>query len=66
MHDETLHSMGGLVIGQTWDDGSHGAVRVVAIDPHLHFVEAEDLAGDLVLDTIEHFTTTRHALPRAG
>jgi hypothetical protein len=66
MQHDTLHRMGGLIIGQTWDDGNRGALRVVAIDPDLHSVEAEDPSGVLVLDTIEHFTATRHALPLAG
>ena len=53
------HKLEGLAIGQTWEDRSDGPVmRVVAIDPELHSVEAEDPSGDVVHDTIEHFTAT--------
>lgn len=49
----------GLMIGQTWEDTTLGQVlRVVAIDPELESVEAEDVAGDLVLDNIGHFRAT--------
>lgn len=59
------HQIGGLAIGQTFQDPELGApVRIVAIDPELHSVEAEGPCGDLVLDTIEHFTATH--LPLAG
>ena len=61
--------LGGLAIGQTWKDSSNGpSVRVVAIDPELHSVEAEDPAGDVISDSIEHFTATHEplALPLAG
>jgi hypothetical protein len=66
MQNDVQHSMGGLIIGQTWDDAQQGSLRIVAIDPDLHSVEAEDPTGVLVLDTIEHFTATRRALPLAG
>ena len=66
MQHDTLHRIGGLAIGQTWDDRQGVALRVVAIDPDLHSVEAEDPAGVLVLDTIEHFIATRRPLPLAG
>ena len=53
------HKLEGLAIGQTWENRSSGpTLRVVAIDPELHSVEAEDPAGDVVHDTIEHFTAT--------
>ncbi|HEY2430125.1 MAG TPA: hypothetical protein VGI06_14400 [Acidimicrobiales bacterium] len=58
------HELGGLAIGQTWEDRTDGpALRVVAIDPDLHSVEAEDAAGDVVRDTIEHFTATHRPAP---
>jgi hypothetical protein len=51
--------IGGLVIGQTFQDEQQGApLRIVAIDPELHSVEAEGPGGDVVSDTIEHFTAT--------
>lgn len=59
------HIIGGLEIGQTFQDEQLGGfVRVVAIDPELRSVEAEGPAGDVVMDTIEHFTATH--LPLAG
>lgn len=69
MHHSTLIRIGGLVIGQSWEDTTSGPVlRVVVIDPELHSVEAEDIAGGVVLDDIEHFTATHRALdwPLAG
>ncbi len=69
MHHSTLIRIGGLVIGQSWEDTTAGPVlRVVVIDPELHSVEAEDIAGGVVLDDIEHFTATHRALdwPLAG
>jgi hypothetical protein len=64
-----LHRIGGLAIGQTWEDRGLGApLRVVAIDPELHSVEAEDDRGTVVLDTIEHFRSTHRVVrfPLAG
>jgi hypothetical protein len=62
--NSSQHQIGGLAIGQTFRDEHEGTVRVVAIDPDMHSVEAEGPAGNLVLDTIEHFTATY--LPLAG
>jgi hypothetical protein len=62
MERKLCNLLAGLVIGQTWMDRSEGpALRVVAIDPELHSVEAEDPAGSVILDTIEHFTATHRA-----
>ena len=48
--------IGGLAIGQTAMDGDGlPSVRVVAIDPDLNTVEAEDSAGTVLIDTIDHF-----------
>ena len=56
--------LGGLTIGQTFEDGDHEVVRVVAVDPAMHFVEAEDRIGVMIVDTIEHFRSTH--FPLAG
>jgi hypothetical protein len=56
MREPADHQFGGLAIGQAFEGSGHAVLRVVAIDPDLHFVEAEDLLGVLVVDDIEHFT----------
>lgn len=69
MRRNDVHNIGGLVIGQTWSGmAADRPLRVVAVDPDLHSVEAEDPAGAVVIDTIEHFTRTHQALhlPLAG
>ena len=61
MHDSALHHMSGLDIGQTWDDAPEGEVlRIVAVDPDLGSVEAEDARGTPVFDSIGHFLATHH------
>jgi hypothetical protein len=49
--------IGGLIIGQMAADAD-GAYRVVAIDPDVNTVEAEDATGHVVFDTIDHFVAT--------
>jgi hypothetical protein len=52
----TMTSIGGLMIGeQTIEGDDRRSFRVVAIDPTLNRVEAEDAAGALLIDTIDHF-----------
>ena len=58
MPDGSEHEIGGLTIGQAFEDGDHTVVRVVGIDPEMHFVETEDDHGALLVDDIEHFTAT--------
>ncbi len=58
-----MGELGGIAIGQRFQ-GDGMALRVVAIDPELHSVEAEDASGAVLVDTIEHFTATH--LPLAG
>jgi len=59
MHDTALHLISGLDIGQTWDDPPEGVpLRIVAVDPDLDFVEAEDASGVIVFDSIGHFVAT--------
>jgi len=59
MHADGSHEIAGLTIGQTWEDPALGQVlRVVAIDPELHCMEAEDTAGAVVTDDIAHFQST--------
>ena len=53
MH-RTLATIGGLTIGQIVTD-PEGNFWVVAIDPDLNTVGAEDSAGALLFDTIDHF-----------
>ena len=66
MYDSALHHISGLDIGQTWDDDPEGViVRIVAVDPDLDSVEAEDATGGVVFDTIEHFLATHHEHPLA-
>jgi len=57
--------IGGLTIGQAVIDG-YGvrSLRVVVIDPDLNVVEAEDSAGTVVIDTIDHFIAS-HPAPSA-
>jgi len=69
MHDSALHHLSGLDIGQSWDDAPDGTVlRIVAVDPDLGSVEAEDASGLLVVDSIRHFVATHleHLLATAG
>ena len=47
----------GLIIGQMATDAD-GAYRVVALDPDVNSVEAEDSAGLVLVDTIDHFVST--------
>jgi len=54
--------LGGLTIGRAFEDGDHEVVRVVAIDPAMHFVEVESPVGAAFVDTIEHFTSTHWPL----
>jgi hypothetical protein len=51
-----------MTIGEVFEDCDHGVVRVVAIDPEMHHVEAEDLTGAVLVDDIEHFTATHWPL----
>jgi len=61
MDDSALHHISGLDIGQSWDDVPDGTVlRIVAVDPDLDFVEAEDASGVLVVDSIRHFLATHY------
>jgi len=57
-HETAEHEMAGLTIGQAFEDGEHTVVRVVGIDPEMHFVETEGDDGALLVDDIEHFTAT--------
>jgi hypothetical protein len=54
---------GGLRVGQHWHERRRSAAvcRVVTIDPALHVVDFEDLAGQIQQDTIEHFLSTHVA-----
>jgi predicted RNA methylase len=52
-----MEPIGGLTIGQMAADAD-GAYRVVAIDPDVNTVEAEDATGQVVFDTIDHFVAT--------
>jgi hypothetical protein len=52
-----MEPIGGLIIGQMAADAD-GAYRVVAIDPDVNTVEAEDATGQVVFDTIDHFVAT--------
>lgn len=62
-----IHEIAGLAIGQTWEDPELGQVmRVVAIDPDMHSMEAEDGAGAVVVDDILHFRSTHVQWPLAG
>jgi len=54
--------LGGLTIGQSFEDDDHAVVRIVAVDPAMHFVEAESPVGTMLVDTIEHFTSTHWPL----
>jgi hypothetical protein len=54
--------LGGLTIGQAFEDGDHDVVRVVAVDPAMHFVELESPVGAMSVDSIEHFTSTHWPL----
>jgi hypothetical protein len=56
------HWIAGMTIGEVFEDCDHGVVRVVAIDPEMHHVEAEDLTGAVLVDDIEHFTATHWPL----
>ncbi len=58
VQDTAEHEMAGLTIGQAFEDGEHTVVRVVGIDPEMHFVETEGDDGALLVDDIEHFTAT--------
>ncbi|GAC1315719.1 MAG: hypothetical protein NVSMB12_11780 [Acidimicrobiales bacterium] len=61
------HEIAGLAIGQTWEDPNLGQLlRVVAIDPEMHSMEAEDGAGFVVVDDIMHFRSTHVPWPLAG
>jgi hypothetical protein len=51
-----------MTIGEVFEDRDHSVVRVVAIDPEMHHVEAEDLTGAVLVDDIEHFTATHWPL----
>jgi hypothetical protein len=51
----------GITIGQAVTDPDDG-FRVVAIDPDLNTVDIEDSGGTVVIDTIEHFTSSHPPL----
>ena len=57
-----IHTIAGLVIGQLFENGQTGELRIVAIDPELHSLQAENGRGEVVLDTIEHFTATHRSV----
>ena len=59
-----MEPIGGLIIGQMAADAD-GAYRVVAIDPEVNTVEAEDATGQVVFDTIDHFVAT-HTCSNGG
>ena len=49
----------GLVMGQSAvERATRRSFRVVAIDPDLNTVEAEDAVGGIVVDTIDHFVAS--------
>ena len=52
------HQFAGLVIGQEFETSAHAVLRVVAIDPEMHCVVAEDISGIALVDDIAHFTAT--------
>lgn len=63
MYADGSHEIAGLTIGQTWEDPALGhVVRVVAIDPELHCMEAEGPDGAVVTDDIGHFQSTHRAV----
>ena len=62
MQDCEAHRIAGLTIGEAFEDCNHAVVRVVAIDPEMHHVEAEDPSGTFLVDDIEHFTATHWPL----
>jgi hypothetical protein len=53
-----MHRFEGLTIGQAFADDARSVLRVVVIDPLTHVVEAESPRGDVVVDSIAHFTAT--------
>jgi hypothetical protein len=58
----TEHWIAGMTIGEVFEDCDHALVRVVAIDPDMHHVEAEGPTGAVLVDDIEHFTATHWPL----
>jgi hypothetical protein len=62
VQDCAEHWIAGMTIGEVFEDRDHSVVRVVAIDPEMHHVEAEDLTGAVLVDDIEHFTATHWPL----
>ena len=59
----TMTSIGGLMIGeQTIEGDDRRSFRVVVIDPTLNRVEAEDAAGAVLIDTIDHFIANHISL----
>jgi hypothetical protein len=58
MREPAQQQFAGLVIGQEFESNAHAVLRVVAIDPELRCVLAEDGAGVSHIDDIEHFTST--------
>jgi len=61
----TMALIAGLMIGEQTIEGDDGrSFRVVVIDPTLNR-EAEDAAGALLIDTIDHFIAS-HVGARAG
>ena len=62
VQDCAAHWIAGMAIGEEFEDRDHSVVRVVAIDPEMHHVEAEDLTGAVLVDDIEHFTATHWPL----
>jgi hypothetical protein len=52
------HQFAGLVIGQEFETSAHAVLRVVAIDPEMRCVVAEDPSGTALVDDISHFTAT--------
>ena len=52
------HQFAGLMIGQEFETSAHAVLRVVAIDPEMHCVVAEDISGIALVDDIAHFTAT--------
>jgi hypothetical protein len=52
------HQFAGLMIGQEFETSAHAVLRVVAIDPEMYCVVAEDPSGTALIDDIAHFTAT--------
>jgi len=58
-----MTAIGGLMIGEQAIEGDdRRPFRIVVIDPTLNRVEAEDAAGTVLIDTIDHFIATHPPL----